>query len=153
MSLATNIRAWRLAQKLSIAELAGRTGLSEESLETIESGASDPPASILTTLAAAFGIPNSWLYGNPSQMELLLEEDEMQEILQAGKIDPVTERMLRAMQHDGDLFVLLTAILLSGDPKLKLAATASLRSLATQVKKPDLPWESRKPGHFEPPSD
>jgi transcriptional regulator with XRE-family HTH domain len=153
MSLATNIRAWRLFQRLSTTDLAGQAGLSEESLEAIETGASDPSASVLAALASAFGIPNSWLYGHPSHMDLLLEDGEQQELLQAGKLDPVTDRILRAMQKDCDLYVLLTAILTSGDPKLRLAATANLRSLATQLKQPDLPWETRKPGHFEPPSD
>ena len=153
MSLATNIRAWRVWQKLSIPAVAVRTGLPEESLEAIETGASDPSASVLATLASAFGIPNSWLYGNPSQMELLLDEGEQQQLLHGGKIDPVTERIFTAMQKDCDLYVLLTAILMAGDPKLRLAATASLRSLAKQVKQPGLPWESRTPGHFEPPTD
>lgn len=153
MSLATNIRAWRLFQKISIPTLAARTGLSEETLEAIEAGASDPPASALGTLASAFGIPSSWLYGNPSQMELLLDEGDRQQLLHAGRIDPVTERIFTAMQKDCDLYVLLTAILTSGDAKLRLAATASLRSLAKQVKQSDLPWESRTPGHFEPPTD
>ncbi|MFO0729744.1 MAG: hypothetical protein U0361_01885 [Nitrospiraceae bacterium] len=51
------------------------------------------------------------------------------------------------------MFVLVTALLQSGDPKLLRAAEVSLRSLVKQAKQATVPWQSRPPGHFEPPSD
>jgi len=65
----------------------------------------------------------------------------------------VTERVLRGARHERELYVLLTALLQSGDPKLLLAAETSLRSLVKQARRPTIPWQSRPSGHFEPPSD
>jgi len=38
MSLSSNIQAWRLSKKQSVASVAGKAGLNTESLEAIESG-------------------------------------------------------------------------------------------------------------------
>ena len=96
-----------------------------------------------------------WLFILPSELELLCkDEDEVPaplSTLTGG--DPVLERMLLAAGHDRTLYVLLTALLQSGDPKLLRAAEVSLRSLVKQSKQATVPWQSRPPGHFEPPSD
>lgn len=153
MSIASNIQAWRLSKRQSITALAERTGLTAESLEAIEAGELDPPASTLATLASALGVPVSWLYGDPGHLERLLDTDEREESAQAGAVDPVTERVLLGSRGEHELYVLLTSIVMSGDPKLRLAVEASLRSLAKQARQPTVPWQSRPPGHFEPPSD
>jgi transcriptional regulator with XRE-family HTH domain len=153
MSIASNIQAWRLSKKQSVAAVAQRAGLAAESLEAIEAGDIDPSASALESLASALGIPAAWLYGDPEHLERLLDADEREESVQAGAVDPVTERVLLGSREEHELYVLLTAILMSGDPKLRLAVEASLRSLAKQAKQPTVPWQSRPPGHFEPPSD
>jgi transcriptional regulator with XRE-family HTH domain len=153
MSLASNIQAWRLSKRQSVAAVARKAGLTAEALEAIEAGELDPPASMMEALALALGVPTAWLYGDPKHMELLIESDGDGETTQSGNIDPVTERVLLGSREEFELYVLLTSILLSGDPKLRLAVEASLRSLAKQAKQPTVPWQSRPPGHFEPPSD
>jgi transcriptional regulator with XRE-family HTH domain len=153
MSIASNIQAWRLSKRQPVTALAERAGLSVESLEAIEAGELDPSASMLETLAAAIGVPVSWLYGDPEHLERLLDADERAESVQAGTVDPVTERVLLGSREEHELYVLLTSILMSGEPKLRLAVEASLRSLAKQAKQPTVPWQSRPSGHFEPPSD
>ena len=153
MSLASNIQAWRLSKKQSIAAMAMKAGLAAESLEAIEAGEHDPSASTLEALASALGVPASWLYGDPKHMEHLIDPENGAEANSAGTVDPVTERVLLGSREERELYVLLTAILMSGDPKLRLALEASLRSLAKQAKQPTVPWQSRPPGHFEPPSD
>jgi transcriptional regulator with XRE-family HTH domain len=152
MSLSSNIQAWRLSKKQSVASVAGKADLKPEMLEAIEAGELDPPASMLEALASALGVPASWLHGDPKHMELLIESDGDGET-QSGNIDPVTERVLLGSREERELYVLLTSVLMSGDPKLRLAVEASLRSLAKQAKQPTVPWQSRPPGHFEPPSD
>lgn len=153
MSIASNIQAWRLAKRQSVTVLAERAGMPVESLEAIEAGEVDPPASTLETLASALGVPVPWLYGDPDHLERLLDADEQAESVQAGTVDPVRERVLLGAREEYKLYVLLTSILMSGDPKLRLAVEASLRSLAKQAKQPTVPWQSRPSGHFEPPSD
>lgn len=153
MSIASNIQAWRLSKRQSVTVLAEKAGLAVEALEAIESGELDPAASTLETLAAAIGVPVSWLYGDPEHLERLLDADERADSVQAGTVDPVTERVLLGSREEYELYVLLTSIVMSGDPKLRLAVEASLRSLAKQARQPTVPWQSRPPGHFEPPSD
>ena len=153
MSIASNIQAWRLTKKQSVAALAEKAGLQVDALEALEAGELDPPASALETLAAALGIPAAWLYGDPEHLQRLLDTDEHEDAIQARTVDPVTERVLLGSRAEYELYVLLTSILVSGDPKLRLAVEASLRSLAKQAKQPTVPWQSRPPGHFEPPSD
>ncbi len=153
MSIAANIQAWRLSKKQSIAAVAQRAGLAAESLEAIEAGEVDPSASALENLASALGIPAAWLHGDPEHLERLLDADERTESARTRAVDPVTERVLLGSREEFELYVLLTSILMSSDPKLRLAVEASLRSLAKQAKQPTVPWQSRPPGHFEPPSD
>ena len=153
MSIASNIQAWRLSKRQPVTALAERAGLPVESLEAIEAGELDPSASMLEILASAIGVPVSWLYGNPEHLERLLDADERAESVQAGTVDPVTQRILLGSREEHELYVLLTSILMSGEPKLRLAVEASLRSLAKQARQPTVPWQSRPSGHFEPPSD
>jgi hypothetical protein len=54
---------------------------------------------------------------------------------------------------DRSLYVLLTALMQAGDPKLLRAAEVSLRSLVKQARQATVPWQQHPPGHFEPPSD
>jgi len=68
-------------------------------------------------------------------------------------VDPVMERILLGAHQERELYVLLTVLLQSGEPKLVKAAEASLRSLVKQSRQASVPWQSRPPGHFEPPSD
>ena len=154
MLLGVTIQAWRLSRGRSIESLAEAAGLPLSSLEAIESGEADPSASTLERLAGALGIPASWLYGDPKHLEWLADADgDEAEPAQNDSPDPVTERILRAARHDRGLYALLTVVLQGGDPKLIRAAEMSLRSLAKQSKQATVPWQSRPPGHFEPPSD
>jgi len=153
MSIASNIQAWRVSKSQSVMGLAERAGLPVASLEAIESGEWDPPVSMLDALASAIGVPVSWLYGDPAHLERLLDADDRAEAVHARTVDPVTERVLLGSREEYELYVLLTAIVLSGDPKLRRAVEASLRSLAKQARQPTVPWQSRPSGHFEPPSD
>jgi hypothetical protein len=67
--------------------------------------------------------------------------------------DPVTTRMLAAVGAERALFALLAQLVCAGEPRLVRAAEVSLLSLVKQIPKITVPWESRPPGHFEPPSD
>lgn len=154
MSLGATIQAWRQSRGRSVESLAEAAGLPVASLEAIESGEGDPPASTLELVANALGIPVSWLYGDPKHLEWLTNPNgDDPEPVSADSPDPVLERILLAARHDRGLYALLTAVLQGGDPKLIRAAEMSLRSLAKQSKQTTVPWQSRPPGHFEPPSD
>lgn len=154
MSLGSTIQAWRLSRGRSVESLAKNTGLPASSLEAIESGEADPAASTLELVAKALGIPVSWLYGDPKHLEWLMSADgDDSAQAPAGSLDPIIERILISARHDRGLYALLTAVLQGGDPKLIRAAEMSLRSLAKQSKQATVPWQSRPPGHFEPPSD
>ena len=152
MPIGSTLQAWRLSRGQSVADLAAKAGLSAASLEAIESGELDPPASTLDALAQAIGVPAAWLFGDPKQLSLLYAAEDDDPAPPASP-DPVVERILRAAQSERELFALLAALLRSGDPKLLRAAELSLRSLVKQSKQATVPWQSRPPGHFEPPSD
>jgi hypothetical protein len=110
---------------------------------------------MLPALADALNIPLPWLFIHPTEFDLLCkdDDDEPAPLSTLTGADPVLERLLLAAGHDRTLFVLLTALMQSGDPKLLRAAEVSLRSLVKQSKQATVPWQSRPPGHFEPPSD
>src|SRR5438309_1614089 len=112
MSIASNIQAWRLSRRQSVAALAAKAGLQAALLEAIEAAELDPSVSMLEGLAAALGVPASWLYGDPAQLERLLDAEERAASEQAGTIDPVTERILAGSRQEQELYVLLTSILL-----------------------------------------
>lgn len=155
MSLGANIQAWRVSRGYSGAALAKKADILEDTLASIESDTFDAPVSILPAVAGALGIPASWLWADPRHLTLLMEggEDDNLKTHSTLRVDPVMEQVLRTANIEPEMYVLLTAIVQSGEPKLVRAAQASLRSLAKQAKQPTVPWESRPSGHFEPPSD
>ena len=154
-NVGTFIRAWRISQKCSEQALAERAGIAASVLEALESEQADPQASTLEALAGALKIPLPWLFIHPTDLDLLCKEDDEEPapLSTLTGADPVLERILVAAGHDRSLYVLLTALMQSGDPKLLRAAEVSLRSLVKQSKQATVPWQSRPPGHFEPPSD
>ena len=155
MPVGANIQAWRLSRKRSIEALAAEANVPSSCLEAIESGEQDPPVSSLEAVASALKIPASWLYAHPKHLELLLTDTDGEVLASPSDaaVDPVLEHVLQGLHRERELYVLLTIILQGGDPKLLMAADASLRSLAKQAKRSTVPWQSRQPGHFEPPSD
>jgi len=155
MPIGSYLQAWRMSRGHSIAALAAKTGLEARSLEEIEAGQVDPCVSMIETVASALGVPPSWLHGDPKQIDLLTSDADGDEsdAPSVQSLDPVVERILQAAQQDRELYVLLTRVLYSGDPKLIRAAEVSLRSLVKQAKQATVPWQNRQPGHFEPPSD
>ena len=94
MSLANNIRGWRLSRQQSVAVIAAKAGIPPDTLEAIESGEQDPSASMVEALASAIGIPAAWLYSDPKHLELLIEDDEDRNAAVSGGLDPVRERVL-----------------------------------------------------------
>ena len=154
-NVGTFIRAWRISQKCSEQALAERAGIAASVLEALESEQADPQASTLEALAGALKIPLPWLFIHPTDLDLLCKDDndEPAPLATLTGADPVLERILVAAGHDRSLYVLLTALMQSDDPKLLRAAEVSLRSLVKQSKQATVPWQSRPPGHFEPPSD
>ncbi|HET9962480.1 MAG TPA: helix-turn-helix transcriptional regulator [Nitrospiraceae bacterium] len=149
------VRAWRTWKNLSERTLAERGGISVDYLEAIEGEREDPPHSTVSALAEALHVPVSWLFVLPSQIDLLFKEDDESPELEtkSDQADPVLQRMLQASGRDRNLYVLLTALVQSGEPKLLRAAEMSLKSLVKQSRQATVPWQSRPPGHFEPPSD
>ena len=128
--------------------------MTASALEAIEAGDHDPPTSTLPRLADALAIPVPWLFVDPSQMTILTTDGDGEPIAdKTSSADPVLDQVLEACRRDRSLFVLLTALLQSGEPKLLTAAEASLRSLVKQARRSSVPWQSRPSGHFEPPSD
>lgn len=150
-----SLQAWRKARQYSIDKLAAESGVEGSIIEAIEAGEKDPTLSTVEALAQALAIPPSWLYGSPQALDLLLgdpdEEDSLYPDLDSP--DPVTERILRGSRAERDLYVLLTALLRHGEPRLLRAAEVNLRSLLKQAKTTTVPWQNRPSGHFEPPSD
>lgn len=155
MPICFHIQAWRLSRGLSVPAAATKAGLPAHLLEAIEAGELDPPASTLEALASALDVPTSWLFGDPKHLELLTADvdGDSPEPSCPDAVDPVMERILLGAQQERELYVLLTALLQSGEPKLVKAAEASLRSLVKQSRQASVPWQTRPPGHFEPPSD
>jgi len=156
MAIGAYVQAWRLARRQSVEALAAKAGVPSSSLDAIESEELDPTVSTLETLAAALGIPPSWLHSDPKHLNLLASDpdgDASEPLPTEESVDPVTERVLLATRQDRGLYVLLTALLQSGDPKLLRAAEVSLQSLVKQSKQTTVPWQTLPPGHFEPPSD
>ena len=155
MGLGENIQAWRLTRGCTIETLCADASLSTTMLNDIESGELDPPASTVERLGSALGVPTAWLYYHPKEFDLLLRDpDSDGEAEPPPDVpDPITERILSAARAHRELYVLLTALLEKGDEKQIRAAELSLRSLLKQARQAAVPWQSRPPGHFEPPSD
>ena len=155
MRMPLTLQAWRKARQYSVVKLAAESGVEGAVIEAIEAGETDPSVSTVEALAKALALPPSWLYSSPQAIDLLLgdpdEEDSLAPDLDSP--DPVIERILQASRIERDLYVLLTALLRHGEPKLLRAAEVNLRSLLKQAKTTTVPWQSRPSGHFEPPSD
>ena len=153
MAIGELIHAWRVSRGRSLEDVAADAQLSPIALEEIESEYVDPSASTIESLAAALRIPVAWLFAHPTTIEVLFERPEEEPTTTPDGPDPITERILAGSRMDRSLYVLLTALLQSGEPKLLRAAEASLRSLVKQSKQATVPWQHRPSGHFEPPSD
>lgn len=155
MPLDRSLQAWRKARRYSIVALAAESGVEHSTIEAIEAGETDPSVSTVEALARALALPPSWLYSFPEAVDLLWGDPD-----EAGSLDPdvespdpVIERILQGNQTERELYVLLTALLRHGEPKLLRAAEVNLRSLLKQAKTATVPWQNRPSGHFEPPSD
>jgi len=153
MAIGALIQAWRVSRGQSLEDVAAEAQLSPIALEEIEAEFVDPSASTIESLAAALKVPVAWLFAHPATFKVLFEQPEEEDAMTPDGPDPITERILAGSRMDRSLYVLLTAILQSGEPKLLRAAEASLRSLVKQSKQATVPWQNRPSGHFEPPSD
>ena len=155
MTIGDTIKAWRLARGVAVATLAKKANVGLATVESIEAGETDPPITVVADLAKALDVPTPWLFDDPKNIELCFDDPDTdgKRGLPIDSTDPVTQHMVRAIRHDRTLFVLLTALIQGGDPKLLRAAEMSLRSLLKQSRQATVPWQNRSPGHFEPPSD
>ena len=152
MAIGSQIQAWRLSRGYSAEFLAAEAGMSLEALDEIETESLEPSIGTLERMATALKIPVAWLFAHPTAFELLFQEpDETED--KPNSPDPVTERILTGTRMDRSLYVMLTALIQSGEPKLLKAAEMSLKSLVKQSKQSTIPWQNRPSGHFEPPSD
>ncbi len=147
------IQAWRLSRNQSVESLAATAGIAPELLEQIESNHTDPTTCVLDALARALGVPLPWLFESPQSFSTLFDGDDGDGLVPGASPDPITERILNGYRMDRSLYVLLTALMQAGDPKLLRAAEMSLRSLVKQARQPSVPWQQRPSGHFEPPGD
>ena len=152
MAIGSQIQAWRLSRGFSPEYLAAEAGISLQALDEIETESLDPSTGTLERLATAMKIPVAWLFAHPNAFDLLFHEPEEKDDTPNGP-DPVTERILTGSRMDRSLYVMLTALIQSGEPKLLRAAEMSLKSLVKQSKQSTVPWQNRPSGHFEPPSD
>ncbi|MGZ8385606.1 MAG: helix-turn-helix domain-containing protein [Nitrospira sp.] len=152
MSIGLFIQGWRLSRNQSIESLSDATGIPAAHLEQIEVDQADPTTSTIEALASALRIPPSWLFDNPQSFTCLFT-DSAEEEPNTSQIDPVTNQILAGSHADRSLYVLLTTLMQSGDPKLLRAAEMSLRSLVKQSRQATVPWQQRPSGHFEPPND
>jgi transcriptional regulator with XRE-family HTH domain len=153
MALGQQIQAWRISRGHSVDVLAAESHLQPHVLEEIEADVIDPSAALLEALATAMKIPPAWLFSHPTSFRILFDDPEEDERSTPVGPDPVTERILAGSRMDRSLYVLLTAIVQSGEPKLLRAAEVNLRSLVKQAKQATIPWQNRPSGHFEPPND
>lgn len=153
MPIGSHIQAWRLSRGLSLQGLATTARIAEPLLEEIEAETTDPSSTILESIASAMNIPVAWLFSHPDAFRLLFHEpDEPESQIPTGP-DPVTECILTGSRMDRSLYVMLTALIQSGEPKLLRAAEVSLKSLIKQSRQSSVPWLHRPSGHFEPPTD
>lgn len=153
MAIGSLIQAWRLSRNQSLEALSTTAGISPTLLEEIETDQADPSAAIIESLATALSIPPSWLFDSPKSFEHLFEQSDDGDRPDPAQTDPVTDRILAGSRLDRSLYVMLTALMQAGDPKLLRAAEVSLRSLVKQSRQATVPWLQRPSGHFEPPSD
>ena len=152
------IQAWRLSRQQSVEELAAKTGLSVQFIDAIETDDRQINLSTMELVAQGLGIPAAWLHTDPAEFDLLFKDDDPEEHDSAWhpapwQADPLIARIREGSRSNRSLYALLTALLECGDAKLLRAAEINLKSLLKQARQTALPWQSRPPGHFEPPSD
>ena len=155
MSIHQHLNQWCEAKGLSLADLSRQTDVPLTNLQDFQQGEWDPPLSVLTAIAQSLEIPVSWLHSDPRTIQRLWNDpdDDYPILPTVSSPDPLFQRMTQLTRDYQDLYVLLTSLLHYGDPKLIRAAQVSLQSLLKQARPTTLPWGSRPPGHFEPPSD
>jgi len=153
MSIGALIQAWRLYKKCSLASLSNRSGLSPDQLEQMEADLVDPTMASMQAIAAALGIPPAWLFDSPQSFLHLFEDSDEGEDLHRSQSDPVTGCILDGSRIHRSLYVLLTTLIQTNDPKLLRTVEINLRSLVKQAGRTTVPWQTRPSGHFEPPSD
>jgi transcriptional regulator with XRE-family HTH domain len=123
------IQAWRVSHGQSIDDLAGKTGIPASTLEAFEADDRGIPLSTMEAVAQGLGIPAAWLHTDPAEFELLFknEEEEIDSADQPGPwhADPLFARIRQGSRDNRSLYVLLTALLETGDPKLIRAAEDS----------------------------
>ena len=149
------LQQWCQYRQLTLAQLSDQTGIELQSLESIHNGSIDPSLSLLDLIAKELHIPTSWIHHDPYVIQRVWNDtdEEEPELPKDHSIDPIFERMIQIRREHPELFVLLTNLVHHGDPKLIRAAQVNLQSLSKQIRATTLPWGSRPPGHFEPPSD
>ena len=151
------IQAWRVFHQQSIEGLAEKTGIPASILAALEADDRDIQLSTMTSIARGLGIPPAWLHIDPAEFTLLFgdegKEGDQGEHHVPWHADPLLARIREGGRDNRLLYALLTALLANGDSKLIRAAEVNLRSLLKQCRQTALPWESRAPWHFEPPSD
>lgn len=155
MSIHQYLSRWCKAKGFSLSQLSQQIGVPIETLQDFQRGAWDPPLSVITTIADSLGIPPSWLYSDPVTIQQLWSDQDAEQMAfpSSDSPDPLLHRILQESRHYPELFTLLTNLVYQGDPKLIRAAHVSLQSLFKQARPITVPWGSRPPGHFEPPSD
>ena len=155
MSIRLYLKHWCQAKGLSLCELSEQTGVATSDLQEFQQGEWDPPLSIVTAIARSLDVPMSWLHYDPLVIQRLWSdpEEDRPTLPDFSSPDPLLQRIIQLNQDYQDHFALLASLLHHGDAKLIRAAQVSLQSLAKQVRPIGLPWGSRPPGHFEPPSD
>ena len=149
------LQQWCQYRQLTLAQLSDQTGIELQSLESIHNGSIDPSLSLLDLIAKELHIPTSWIHHDPYVIQRVWNDtdEEEPELPKDHSIDPIFERMIQVRRDHPELFVLLTNLVHHGDPKLIRAAQINLQSLSKEIRATTLPWGSRPPGHFEPPSD
>jgi transcriptional regulator with XRE-family HTH domain len=155
MAYTLYLHQWCQYQHLTLFQLSDQSSIELETLRSVQEGRMDPSLSLLDTIAEQLHIPTSWLLHDPQVMQRLWNDpdEEQPELPDDHSIDPIFARMIQAHRQRPELFVLLTTLIHHEDPKLIRAAHVNLQSLSKQIRATTLPWGSRPPGHFEPPSD
>ena len=153
MCIGPFIQAWRLSRKQSLESLSGTAGISAVLLEQIEAQQADPSTATIQALATALRVPPAWLFDTPHSFNCLFKDSDEPDVPAPSQVDPVTDRILAGSRMDRSLYVLLTALMQTGDPNLLRAAEMRLRSLVKQSRQATVPWQQRRPGNFEPSSD
>ncbi len=155
MSKQLYLHQWCQYRHLTLSQLSDQSGIELETLQSVQNGSIDPSLSLLEILAQQLHIPTSWLLYDPQAVQPLWNDpdEEQPELPTDHSIDPIFERLLQAHRQHSELFDLLTSLVHFGDPQLIRVAQVNLKSLSKQIRATTLPWGSRPPGHFEPPSD